>query len=671
MIRRIGHRVAGWFAGQAQKRNAAKAEIALPAFLRSWLPAQKSRNKGLPMVDMRAGSYEVEVQLLRAHAEHAAKPDKILSALESPDYYLRNEAVHALIAFGHERGWIPAIEAFVKEKGHEPHAIAWAQKALEYLQPAPIQEPSEGMSFPFLPVANGSVSAILDATDGRILKVRDSIFSSPREGERTQDRIAELVFGPADRTIECGYLQDTIGAFRRSESGTTYLLPVLGEKKLEVLVEDDRGWSSATIDLANQGTPKLVPDPSARARLEAYVAGFERWHSGFEDPALDPKDRALYRQMRSCLLMGQAEDGQIVASIPPGHWNISWVRDMSYALVAMSEDGAFEQAKRGLEFLFGRDHQCRYEKEVGVPYQISVVRHYGDGTEEADVEDGSPNIEFDGFGLALWALERYVDRSGDLELAKHHWKTITEKVGDAILSVVDENNGLIGRDSSIWERHLPGRQFTYTSAACERGLRAIADVAAKLGDDGAERRYREAADRLRAAIREHVVGEAILGYASEPLAERTYDASTIEVVNWGLLDLANAKDFDVALATIRAFDQHLAMPDSPGYKRTTDPGWYEEQEWVVLDLRVASALLAMARSPEADRRGLMDELTARADTLIDWVIGHVSKNGGVVPELLGKRTRKFEGAIPMVGYGPGALMLALRDRALTRSLRSP
>lgn len=556
--------------------------------------------------------FDLEVQKLRVRAEHASSPAALLQALESPDYYLRNEAAHALIRWSGERGWVRALIDFLgsKEGQHPPHAFAWGVKALVRIaaggdplakekcaelrgrssfidqelgvalgQPLP---PPGRMSFPFLPVANGSVTAVLDAEDGSIRHLRDSIFSNPREGESTRDLIPELpipklVNGSShpDRMLECGYLEGTIGAFRRSVTGdvewTTYVLPAFGggsddparPKRIEVLVEarnrsddtvragvgqeatirpKDRVWFSATIDLSTKDpNPVFGPDPSSSARLESAKHAFEAWHTSAGAPDLPPDEERLYRQMRACLLMGQAEDGQIVASIPPGHWNISWVRDMSYALVAMAECGELPQAKRGLEFLFGRDHRPGYvsfpflgiDSGVGAPYQISVVRHYGDGSEEADVEDGSPNIEFDGFGLALWALHRYVDESGDTDFARAHWQTITEKVGDAILAVVEGETGLIKRDSSIWERHLPGRRFTYTSAACERGLRSLVSLAERIGDGASAERYRGAAEGLRSAIREHLIGEdgAILGYAGEPLAERTYDASTIEVLN--------------------------------------------------------------------------------------------------------------------------------------------
>ena len=45
----------------------------------------------------------------------------------------------------------------------------------------------------------------------------------------------------------------------------------------------------------------------------------------------------------------------------------------------------------------------------GADYQISVVRYFGDGSEEPFFTmEGSTNIEFDDWGLALWALREYL-----------------------------------------------------------------------------------------------------------------------------------------------------------------------------------------------------------------------------------------------------------------------
>ena len=50
----------------------------------------------------------------------------------------------------------------------------------------------------------------------------------------------------------------------------------------------------------------------------------------------------------------------------------------------------------------------------GADYQISVVRYFGDGSEEPFfTNEGSTNIEFDDWGLALWVLGDYLRQYND------------------------------------------------------------------------------------------------------------------------------------------------------------------------------------------------------------------------------------------------------------------
>src|SRR5439155_22019203 len=112
----------------------------------------------------------------------------------------------------------------------------------------------------------------------------------------------------------------------------------------------------------------------------------------------------------------------------PGPWHNGWVRDASYATVALARSGHADEAKASLDFFLNAD-AGRFGSFVGnVPYRISTVRYYGDGQEEADYS-GQPtrNIEIDGWGLFLWAARTYVDATGDTA-----WLASTTKQGDTV-----------------------------------------------------------------------------------------------------------------------------------------------------------------------------------------------------------------------------------------------
>lgn len=179
--------------------------------------------------------------------------------------------------------------------------------------------------------------------------------------------------------------------------------------------------------------------------LDAERATWQSWHT--PPPAgLSALEQSLWQQSMAVLRMGQVRepgqgDGQILASLPPGMWNISWVRDMAYAVVALARSGHHAEAKRAIEFQLYAD-SGKYQDYVGHPYQISITRYFGDGVEETDFNENGPNIEFDGFGLFLWTVHEYVEASGDTASLSAWWPILSEKVGDTLVDL-QESSGLI------------------------------------------------------------------------------------------------------------------------------------------------------------------------------------------------------------------------------------
>ncbi len=364
---------------------------------------------------------------------------------------------------------------------------------------------------------------------------------------------------------------------------------------------------------------------------------------------------AVWRQGLALTLMAQVREpadgsahptGQILASLPPGMWNRTWPRDMSYAVTALARTGFADRALDGLAFILSGT-AGGYIDEVGADYLVSITRYYGDGSEESDgnPEVEGPNIEFDGFGLFLWSLGAWADGQEDLEALQDHWPTIQTKVIDVILGLVEPETGLLRPDSSIWEVHWNGREkhFTYTNAAAVAGLCAAGRIAERLGQEGAAESYREAAQGIRDAVIEHLVDPVsggVMGNLEEMEVAQALDAAAVEVINWGLIDA----DSPLADATIAALDPLRIAPDR-GYFRNDDGGWYDRQEWVFVNLRIATALRKMGRASEADG-------------LVAWVVAQTRANYDMIAELYTEEGAAYAGAVPMAGYGAGALALA-------------
>lgn len=360
--------------------------------------------------------------------------------------------------------------------------------------------------------------------------------------------------------------------------------------------------------------------------------------------------------------------GAVLACLPPGEWTYAWIRDGAYATVAMSTLGLAAEAKESLRFYLdavgGRFQSWNELKPYAMPpYQISLVRYTGFGFEETDFNDFGPNLEFDGFGLFLWALRQHELRTNDTSLTDARWEQVATKVADPLVALVDPLTGLIRKDSSIWETHWLGREraWTYTSLTAARGLCDAAAIATRKGDGARAMKYRTAANSLRQRIAERLVSAGgVLASNLEELgsAGSFHDAAVLDAFAMGVLDPSGR----IGRSTLGAFESSLRVSAGPGWSRNDDRNdhqgktdlspWgseYDSAEWVVTDLRGAITLRAQGNA-------------TRADAILGWVTANGAANAGLIPETFDEASGAWKFNVPMVGFGAGAYVLALAHR---------
>jgi len=455
-------------------------------------------------------------------------------------------------------------------------------------------------------------------------------------------------------------------------------LVIAYQKSFGTLAAGADGWWGVAIGFTS--------DPTAR---DALVAEIDRWRAGrgpsqlvsgalaeieaWRKPppaGLSDAERRIWRQSEMVLRMAQVREpwltipkqkghGMILASLPPGIWHIGWVRDATYSIAALARMGHFEEAKAALQFFLDAEGN-RYMSYAGVPYRISVTRYFGDGQEESDWSDDGPNIEFDGWGLFLWAARTYVDASGDVgwlegrtQAGERNYDVIRDLVAGPLEYNID-TNGLVVAENSIWESHWAKRkQYAYTALTTARGLCDMTRLAAAVGDAGGGRRALEAARAMPGAIQRLLVdgNGVIAGSLDEKSAGQPYlNAAVLEAFNWGIFPVGSS----VESGTLDAM-AGLEVVTS-GYKRNDDAlSSYDSNEWIVIDLRAASAFRRAGR-------------TTRADALVGWVTSQGALNYDLLPELYNTFVSDgaigaYAGATPMVGFGSGAYILTLLDRA--------
>ena len=361
-------------------------------------------------------------------------------------------------------------------------------------------------------------------------------------------------------------------------------------------------------------------------------------------------------------------EGAVLASLPPGEWTYAWVRDGSYAAVAMAELGLTAQSRAALSFFLdaegGRFKDWMEFQPQGFPnYVVSLTRYSGFGVEETDFNSFGPNLEFDGFGLVLWALREHERRTGDTSLVDARWNDISTRIADPLVALIEPSTGLLRRDSSIWETHWNGRErtWTYTNLTAARGLCDAAELAQRRGDGARAASYRAAGMALRRAIATKLTDArgALASNREELMAGRGhFDSAVLDGIAMGLF----AADGGVALATLDALDRELKVPYGPGWARNDDrvdhsggtdlSPWgseYDSAEWIFTDLRGAVAMRAAGR-------------TARADALLTFTTGQAAANALVLAETYEETTGAWKFNAPMVGFGAGAWVLAMAHR---------
>jgi hypothetical protein len=413
-----------------------------------------------------------------------------------------------------------------------------------------------------------------------------------------------------------------------------------------VLAPDSNG--SGHVDAVKAWAAGRTPSQLLAAEIAAWGAWVTPAPAG-----ASALEAAAQAQAQVVLKMGQvtetgAAHGQILASVAPGAWNIAWVRDMAYATVALVQTGHLAEAKAALAFQMGATSGT-YQTYVGAPYQISVVRYYGNGTEWSDSNTDGPNIEFDGFGLFLWALDTYVEASNDTATLTSWWPVVGAQVGDVLVQL-QEPSGLISADSSIWEVHWDGQQrhFAYTTITAANGFCSASRLATKMNDTARIATYQTAGQNARDALLPNLRGpDGTLAQSTEGLAAGSgwLDAAVVEAINFGLIDPMKR----TARATLASMQNGLVPQSGRGFMRSDAGDSYSSNEWVFVDFR-------------AERSLELHGDTTDAASLFAWNVDQVSENFGEFSELHDPVTANYAGQSPMVGFGAGAYAISLAAR---------
>ncbi len=438
------------------------------------------------------------------------------------------------------------------------------------------------------------------------------------------------------------------------------LLSLESESELEQTVKDFSHWRGG-----------LAP----HELVSREIAEVEQWRAKPRVVFASENERHLWRQSEMMLRIAQCREpnrpgrngnGLIVASLPDGIWFTPWVRDMAYATVALARMGHRDEARAALLAYFNARPTGKMRADTaGADYQISVVRYFGDGEEEPFfTQEGSTNIEFDDWGLALWALGEYMRQYNDVSLL--HTMTFRgplyvsakEFVAQALIRNLEDYGGgsIVAADTSIWEeRQKDKKHFAWSTALAIVGLRDFAEMTRLEGDKETQGSISTNVIRLRKGFDAAFIRGGKLHGTMEEGVKNDIDGALLPIIDFGVVtDPAIVRD------TVERMD--LLKVASGGYRRVrstyTDPTifeyWYERQEFLFVDFSLAEILFKLGRTTEADAilKRIVDKAAADRNIIPEM---YVAVPCSLFPGEVGDPT----GAMPMVGYGAGEFILHL------------
>jgi GH15 family glucan-1,4-alpha-glucosidase len=419
-----------------------------------------------------------------------------------------------------------------------------------------------------------------------------------------------------------------------------------------------------------------------RSLAKREITQLEQWRVKPAVHFADEEERRLWRQSEVMLRMAQSREpnrpgrhgnGLIVACLPDGVYFTPWVRDMAYAVVALARMGHQSEARAGLLAYFNAQPTGRMRAETaGADYQISVVRYFGDGSEEPFfTQEGATNIEFDDWGLALWALGEYQRKYDDPALLKipTYRGPLYESARDSVVKPLLKNlekygqgpdQGLIvAADTSIWEEHQKDKKhFAFSTAMAIVGLQNFAEVAARAGDETARSEILNQVALLKKGFNAAFIRDGKLHGTLEEGVKNDIDGALLAVINFGVVT-------DPAIVRDTVERMELLRVASGGYRRVrgtyTDPAifeyWYEQEEFLFVDFSLAEVLRRQGKNAESA-------------AILNRIVLKAAADHNIIPEmyvavpctLFSGKIGDPTGALPMVGYGAGEYILHVLER---------
>lgn len=400
------------------------------------------------------------------------------------------------------------------------------------------------------------------------------------------------------------------------------------------------GTSHAEVAALNH----LVNERTPRALLERTGNYWRAWVDKNDTDFADLPSDIVTAYKRSLLIIRTQTDsnGAILAANDSDvtaratdHYSYVWQRDG--ALVAYALDAARYSSMTRAFFDF-----CRRTIE---PEGYFLQKYNPDGTPasswharwDARKRERLAPIQEDETALVIWALWHHYDEFRDIEFVGSLYRPLIIRAADFIADFRDAKTLLPLASWNLWEDRRG--VHTFTVAACIGALDAAAKFAKLFGDAEHARRYAQAANEMRAAMREHLYSREQKRFARSLMThdngcqsylDLTVDASLFGVFYFGALEV----DDEMVVGTMNAVEEKLWIKtDVGGVSRYENDGYMSVSSdtqripgnpWFICTLWLAEYYIARAQNER--------ELT-RAKDLLHWATARALASGSFAEQI--------------------------------------
>lgn len=239
-------------------------------------------------------------------------------------------------------------------------------------------------------------------------------------------------------------------------------------------------------------------------------------------------------------------------------------------------------------------------------------------------------VQQDETALVLWALRKHFAAFRDVEFVKPLYNLLVVRPADWMLKYRDAN-GLPQQSWDLWEERRG--IHTFTVSATIGALNAASQFAQDFGDEDRAAIYREAADRMRTALKKHLWNPEAKRFArmAIPLPNGTYrldmtsDSANYALFAFGALDAGD----EMVEQEMKGLWSRLWVKTDVGGCARYERDYYHQVErdhtdavpgnpWVICTLWQAQYLIERARTLEELEQAL---------PLLEWAEKRAEKSG--------------------------------------------